>query len=120
MRLVRTTFGLLVVSFAAISLAVVLVCTLHPEAACLLYDTRDVQGGDVRSINLVDCTQYVYYRGPAQLPALPLNGHVNGNGRRPIYLTGSRNGPHSLYFDPKPLRGNDGYIRCLSFDRRLV
>ncbi len=116
MRLVRTTFGLLVVSFAAISVAVVLVCTLHPEAACLLYDTRDDQGGDVRSINLVDGTQYVYYRGPAQLPALPLNGDVNGNGRSQIYLTGSRNGPHSLYVDPKPLRGNDGYIRCLSVD----
>src|SRR5258708_34254018 len=110
MRLVRTTFGLLVVSLAAISVAVVLVCTLHPEAACLLHDTRDDQGGDVRSINLVDGTQYVYYRGPAQLPALPLNGDVNGNGRCQIFFPGAKNGPPSLYVDPKTLRRKRGYI----------
>jgi Tol biopolymer transport system component len=114
MRLIKSVGGLLLVLIGGVGIVVVLARALQGQAACLLYDTRDDQGGDIRSIAPMNGRQFVYDRAPAQLPALPFNSDVSDDGKHQIYLTGPKSGPYSLFIDPKPLKRYDGGGRCFT------
>lgn len=114
MRLVKIVGGLLLVMIGGVGVVVVLARALQGQTFCLLYDTRDDTGGEVRVIDPAVAKQFLYIHSPAQLPVFPHNGDVSLDNKYAIYLTGPKNGPYSFYIDAAPLRAHDGYGHCFT------
>jgi hypothetical protein len=116
MRLVKFGTGLLFVLVGGITIIVIVARSLQSQSVCLLFDSRDDQGGDVRVIDPRVRKQFRYDHVPPQWPVFPLNGDVSSDDKNAMYLTGPKSGPYSLFIDPIPLKQYDGYIRCFTIE----